>query len=150
MRSTKLVYGNCLLGGMYLCLRGKAKKVGFVSSHAWYVPAHIVVETKNHNILHFKYAMEQNPLYFKGSFEGVKSSEIFDYLEREDRKIIHTMNPSMFLLFGLFCFLFLLIPWTLYWPCEVILWRIPYDIIKLVKRCINRLAFNNRRNRSRL
>ena len=46
MRNTKLVYGNCLLGGMYLCLRGKAKKVGFVSSHAWYVPAHIVVETK--------------------------------------------------------------------------------------------------------
>ena len=150
MRHTKMVYGNCLLGGMYLCLRGKAKKVGFVSSHAWYVPAHVVVETKNHNILHFKYAMPQNPLYFKGSFEGVKSSEIFDYLEREDRKIIHLMNPSVFLLFGLFCFLFLLIPWILYWPCEVLLWRIPNDIIKLVKRCVTRLVFNHRGNHSGL
>ena len=71
MKHTKMVYGNCLLGGMYLCLRGKAKKVGFVSSHAWYVPAHVVVETKRHNILHFKYAMEQNPLYFKGCFSNI-------------------------------------------------------------------------------
>ena len=105
MRHTKMVYGNCLLGGIYLCLRGKAKKVGLVSSHVWYVPAHVVVETKNHNILHFKYAMEQNPLYFKGSFEGVKSSEIFDYLEREKRQIVAVMNPFTFLLLGLFFWL---------------------------------------------
>lgn len=143
MKRTKMVYGNCLLGGMYLCLRGRVKKIGFVSSNAWYVPAHVVVETKRHNILHFRYASKySNPLYYKGCFEGVRSRDIYKYLQKEKREIICVINPNVFFLLGLFCFFFLMIPWVLYWPCEVLLYRIPKDILGLMKRCMSRLLFS--------
>ena len=46
--------------------------------------------------------MQQNPLYFKGCFEGVKSSEIYNYLQKEKRDIVTVMNPSTFLLLGVY------------------------------------------------
>ena len=137
MKNTKLVYGNCLLGAIYLCLRlGKrAKKVGFISSHAWWIPAHVVVETKRHNILHFKYAYDlMNPLYFVGSFEAVRSSEIYDYLQREERSVVAVMEPKKFIWLGILCVLMLIIPWTLYWPMEVLLWKAPRDLFGILKR----------------
>ena len=137
---TKLVYGNCLLGGMYLVLRGRANRVALVSSHSPYVPAHIVVESKRGVILHFRYLVEQNPLYFKGYFEAIKISDINRHLQKENRKIVLILNPWKFFSLSLVIFLLLIVPWSLYWPLEVLAWRIPCDIFNLVKRHLSRLA----------
>ena len=147
---TKLVYGNCLLGGMYLVLRGKVKRAALVSSHSFFVPAHIVIESKKGRVLHFRYFVEQNPLYFKGYFEGIKLSEVDKYLKKEKRKVILVLKPWTFFSLSLVLFFVLLAPWSLYWPLEVLAWRIPRDIFKLAKRRLSRLVFNRSGHSDRL
>lgn len=138
---TKGAYSNCLAGALYLYLRGKVKRAAVVSSHAWFVPGHIVVETKRGNFLHFKYLIPQNPLYFKGVFEPVGRSEVTKRLEEEDRKVLCVVNGHLFFILGSIILTALFIPWCLYWPIEA-LWRIGYDIFTLGKRRINKLVYN--------
>lgn len=138
---TKAVYGNCLFGAMFLYLRGRAKKFCFVSSHSIWVPAHVGMETKRGNIIHFKYIFPQNPLYFIGRFEGVRKSRLNSLLEREDRSLLFCINPHIFFILSIFAILILIIPWAIFWVVEPI-WRLINGFFYVAKRRCNRL-FNN-------
>ena len=132
-KQTRPTYGNCLFGAMYLCLRRRVNKVVFVSAHHPFVPAHIVCKMKSGHVIHFLYTFHQNPLYFVGKFQGIRRSRINQELAKEDRKIILDMRPNWFFPLGIFLFVILIVPWTIYWPMEAV-GRMIIDFIKIVGR----------------
>lgn len=131
---TKPVYGNCLLGGMYLCLRGNVKKVILISSHNRFVPGHIMVKTKRNVLLHFRYIVPQKPLYFKGYFEAIPLSKAQRYLESDKRKVLYESTPLKFFFIALLLSFILFPIFCASFPLHLAIFRIPLDLVELFKR----------------
>lgn len=134
---TKSVWSNCVVSAAYLCLRGNVKNVYFVKTMHPVVIAHIVIENKQGNIVHFlplwlkKEGEHQNPLYFNGHFEGIKRSEIPTL--KEERPFFFKMNPCWYLLFFVLIMILLFIPWIIFWPFQFVFLRIIPDTFKVLK-----------------
>lgn len=109
------VYSNCLFAAMFMALQGRAKRVWLVSSHAWWVPAHIAIETRRGHILHFRYDQEQCPLWFVGRVHGIRRSRALDALHRQARQVLCCLPPGLFLVLSFLAIAALAIPWGVVW-----------------------------------
>lgn len=130
MKTPGPTYSNCLFAALCLVLRGRARRVALVSSHAWWLPCHIVIVTPAGHALHFRYRFEQVPLWFVGRLEGVRRSQIDRVLERERRKVLCTLPPWSFAAASGLVILLMVVPWVVFW----IAWPIASAVQTLLRR----------------
>lgn len=117
MARTRDTFSNCLLGVLYLCLRGQASRVAVVSAHAWYC-LHFAAFTKRGHALHFRYKFPQKPMWFLGHFQGVSRSQVPAELDREGRTILAVAPARLFLPLGILYAVAWYPVWLAYWAAR--------------------------------
>lgn len=123
-KETHLIFGNCILGILYLYFRGKIKKVVGISTQiSW--PYHFICVNDHGHALHFENVEHLEcasiiPYWFLGRYVGVSKRKQLYEIERRNRKILFESNKVELLIF------FLLMFWIITLPLAIITFGLTY------------------------
>ena len=131
-------YANCLLGIVYLYLRGKCKSVIFVSSHTMFFPWHFLARNGRGDIVHFQYVRLIQGLWFLGQYRGISRQKYSRYLKMQKRREVRVMNAHLFVFLTMLFFASVSIPWMLGWVLYCPL-RFSYDTVTALWKRFKRL-----------
>lgn len=129
---TKLTTSNCVLGFLYLWLRGKVAKIALISTESPYWPFHVLAVTKNDKVLHFgvdDLDGEQIPWWYEGRFWVMRMDRAMYLLEKHNRKLIAVRDfdlPCKLVIICVASFLFFpfTVGWFVYPICHMVYWLV--------------------------
>lgn len=142
---TKLVWGNCFFGALYLLVRGKVSKLVAVTSGSIFWPHHYVCINKKGHVLHFEHEHEHSrnrfaPWWFEGRFVGIRKAKLKKALEDSGREVKFATN-RMYLVVFIFVLIWLclMLPWLGCWFFYTLCWAFFWGVEAIKKRVSNRV-----------
>lgn len=136
---TKPEKSNCMLGLLYLVLRGKVTKLVGVTTKSPFWPVHFLAMNRWGHIVHFgldDMDGAEHPWWYVGRFHVMTEEYARSLLEEYDRKLLWVFDFNWKAKIVLWVVaLALLVPWLLGWLLYPTLWMIWYAWDAIKKNC---------------
>lgn len=92
---TSKTMSNCVLGFLYLWIRGKIDRVALITTNSPWWPWHVLAITKNDRVLHFGVSNidgDDHPWWYEGHFWIMSRDRALHLLEKHERELIGEYN----------------------------------------------------------